>query len=213
MARDFLVANFAPRLRIVIEPAVPKLYYKLTRKDGPHRLRPDVCSGLEKLSARADAAGGCLPVREAQFNNRYAKDIRRAVSTVQATGMTAYARTLRPDSIDRYRQKGFCLVMTVSVVRGRAENAKDPQALAYYARIERQSRLIFHASPYKHGAKPPKFHFDLSYNYYPTAFHRPGPDVRIYQLNRCRQRYGPLANLPTGRRGLEKGVGTTFQGF
>ena len=83
--------------------------------------------------------------------------------------------------------------MTMSVVRGRAENANDPQALAYYDRIERESKQIFHASPYKQGANPPKFHFDLSYNYYPTAFYRPGPDVRIYRLSRCGQRTGPLA--------------------
>jgi hypothetical protein len=211
-ARDFLAARLPPRLRIVIEPAVPNLYYSLTRNDGPHHLSPKPCSGLAKLNAGLDA-NDCLPVGVFQFINRYTKDIRRSVSTVEATGMTAYARTLRPDSIDRYRQKGFCLIMTMSVVRGRAENAKDPQALAYYDRIERESKQIFHASPYKQGAKPPKFHFDLSYNYYPTAFHRPGPDVRIYRLNRCGQRAGPLATAARGRKGLEKGVGTTFKGF
>jgi hypothetical protein len=211
-ARDFLTARFGPHLRIVIEPAVPQLYYSLTRNDVPHHLRPSPCSGMTKLSAHP-ATSDCLPTTQFQFIARYAKDIRKAVSTIGSTGMTAYAKTLRPVSIDKYRQKGFCLVMTMSVVRGRAENAHDPQALAYYRRIERESRLILHASPYKQGVKPPKFHFDLSYNYYPTAFRRPGPDVRIYQLNRCTQRYGPVAKRASGGGGLDKGVGTTFQGF
>jgi len=211
-ARDFLTARFPPHLRIVIEPAVPDLYYSLTRNDGFRHLSPDPCTGLDKLSASLDRSS-CLPTGEFQFINRYTKDIRRSVSTVEVTGMTAYARTLRAASIDRYRQKGFCLIMTMSVVRGRAENANDPQALAYYDRIERESTQIFHASPYKKGAKPPKFHFDLSYNYYPTAFKRPGPDVRIYRLSRCGQRTGPLAKSARGRKGLEKGVGTTFKGF
>ena len=103
--------------------------------------------------------------------------------------------------------------MTMSVVRGRAENAKDPAALGYYRRIEREGDLIYHASPYDKGAKPVKFDFDLSYNYYPRAFGRPGPEVKLYRLRNCRERFGKVPEAPKALSGLEKGEGTSFQGF
>ena len=52
-------------------------------------------------------------------------------------------------------------------------------------------------SPYKPGADPVPFNFDLSYNYYPGAYERPGPTVRIYRLRDCQQAYGPpLIRIP-----------------
>ena len=39
--------------------------------------------------------------------------------------------------------------MTFSLIRGRAENAKVPKALAYYSRLEREARRILYLSPYK----------------------------------------------------------------
>ena len=55
-------------------------------------------------------------------------------------------------------------------------------------------------SPYDEGARPVPFNFDLSYNYYPTAYRRPGPTVRLYRLDHCRQAYGPsLIRLPKAR--------------
>jgi Dolichyl-phosphate-mannose-protein mannosyltransferase len=217
MARDFLVDRFGRDLRVAIEPAVPDSYYKLSRKDpkDPHGLVPSPCPGFSKFAAAGEGRldRNCLPIDERQFIAGFLRDIRRSVSTAEVVGMTAYARTLRPETIDFYRRKGFCLVMTMSVVRGRAENAKDPQALGYYERIERESDLIFRASPYDRGAKPVKFDFDLSYNYYPTAFARPGPEVRIYRLRNCRQGYRKVPEAPKALAGIEKGEGTSFQGF
>jgi hypothetical protein len=41
------------------------------------------------------------------------------------------------------------------------------------------------------------FSFDLSYNYYPGAYERPGPTVRVYRLRDCEQGYGPpLIRIP-----------------
>ena len=124
---------------------------------------------------------------------------------------TTYAASLTPDLIDLYRQKGFCLVMTMSVIRGRAENAKVPQALAYYDRLERESRRIFYASPYDPGAKKVDLHYDFSYNYYPKAYDRPGPEVGIYRLNNCRQQYRAVPVGPLGNKGLDKGVATSYR--
>jgi hypothetical protein len=217
MARDFLVDRFGRDLRVAIEPAVPDSYYKLSRKDpkDPHGLVPSPCPGFSKFAAAGEARldRNCLPIDERQFIAGFLRDIRKSVSTAEVVGMTAYAKTLRPETIDFYRRKGFCLVMTMSVVRGRAENAKDPQALGYYGRIERESNLILRASPYDRGAKPVKFNFDLSYNYYPTAFARPGPEVKLYRLRNCRQRYHQVPEAPKGLAGIEKGEGTSFQGF
>lgn len=103
-----------------------------------------------------------------------------------------YGTTINPRTIDEYRQLGFCLVVTMSVIRGRSEKDGLRPALAYYRRLEKESRLLAIFSPYRKGAKAPEFDFDLSYNYYPSAFARPGPEVRIYRLNRCKQKYGPL---------------------
>jgi hypothetical protein len=55
-------------------------------------------------------------------------------------------------------------------------------------------------SPYDKGADPVPFSFDLSYNYEPSAYHRPGPAATIYRLKRCRQRYGaPAVQIPRAR--------------
>ena len=70
-----------------------------------------------------------------------------------------------------------------------------PAALAYYARLERESDLVFAVSPYRADAEPPPFSFDLSYSYYSPAYERPGPEVRIYRLARL-----PPGRTAAGRR-------------
>jgi hypothetical protein len=77
------------------------------------------------------------------------------------------------------------------VTRERALETGAPGARAYYRRLEREGRLLREFSPYSRGEGPVPFSFDLSYNYYPSAYERPGPVVRIYRLRNCRQRYGP----------------------
>ena len=125
----------------------------------------------------------------------------RGFAKHQAETRVQYPSLLKPEYIDSYRKAGFCLVMTMSLIEGRAVNAKLPAALAYYDRLRRESDVVFHVSPYKPGAKPPRFDFDFSYNYYPSAFHRPGPEVTIYKLHDCKQGFGPLKKdepLPGG---------------
>ena len=110
---------------------------------------------------------------------------------------SAYHVVLGPGVIDDYRLYGYCLVVTVNTVRDRALETGDPKARAYYARLEREATLVREFSPYKDGADPVPFSFDLSYNYYPGAYERPGPTVRIYRLRDCRQAYGPpLIRIP-----------------
>jgi hypothetical protein len=125
----------------------------------------------------------------------------RGFAKHQAETRVQYPSLLKPSYVDAYRRTGFCLVMTMSVIKDRAVNAKLGPALRYYDRLAREGDVVFHASPYHAGAKPPRFDFDLSYNYYPRAFDRPGPEVTIYRLRDCRQGRGPLAkgvDLPGG---------------
>jgi hypothetical protein len=90
--------------------------------------------------------------------------------------------------------------MTVDVVRDRALQTGAPEARAYYARLDRESRLVREFSPYDRGADPVPFNFDLSYNYYPPEYHRPGPIVRIYRLDDCEQASGPpVIRIPQAR--------------
>jgi hypothetical protein len=190
-AHDWLDRNYPPGLRVSIEPAVPGRYFR----SNPEGRIPD---WLSRCPRRADwtepgwsyvAAGGqrvCDQYKPGLFV--------RPDGGVRAS---AYHAVLRPSVIDDYRLYGYCLVMTVNVVRDRALETGDPQARAYYERLERDAELVREFSPYKPGADPVPFSFDLSYNYYPRASERPGPTVRIYRLRDCDQGYGPpLIRIP-----------------
>ena len=214
LAREFLVERSEPELRAAIEPAlpvVPDVYYR-SRPGDDGVLTAEVCTGLAKgTAAEEEAPRSCLPVDEQRIVREYLRDIRRTVTDPEG-GPNANLTMLRPELIDAYRARGYCVVMTMSTVRERAENAGDRRVLDYYRRLERESELLFDASPYWSGEKPPTFDFDLSFNYLPTAFERPGPVVRIYRLRDCRQQYGEVPEQPAGTRGLMKGVGTSFVG-
>ncbi len=95
-----------------------------------------------------------------------------------------YERTLRPELIDTYEEQGYCWVVSGSTQRGRADvDAKEvPQAVAYYAALERRGRLVHESSPYSPGADPVAFNFDFSFNYAPLAYARPGPVMQVYRL-------------------------------
>ena len=64
-------------------------------------------------------------------------------------------------------------------------------AMAYYRRLERESRVVFRATPYRPGAEPPPFQFDWSTHLFqPAAFVRPGPEVVVRRLGDCEQGVG-----------------------
>ena len=111
---------------------------------------------------------------------------------------------LGPERIAMYRRAGYCTVVTFSAVRGRAVMDSVAPALAYYHLLERESRLVYAVDPYEPGASPPPFDFDQSTHlYYPSVYHRPGPEVRVYRLNRCVQGIGGRpATAPTPVRAL-----------
>ncbi|MEA2373672.1 MAG: hypothetical protein QOD53_135 [Thermoleophilaceae bacterium] len=183
--RDYLTGHYGAHegLRAVIEPAVPDDFY-----DVPN----DFTRGKD-------------------FTRGFIRDIRRQAGADAPEGVNStYADTLNPALIDAYRSEGFCLVATMNVIRGRAENAKLPSALAYYRRLRQESTQVLHATPFKAGRRPVPLHYDFSYDYYPTAYSRPGPDVRLYRLHNCRQQYHKVPVFPVGTRGLDKGAGTSY---
>jgi hypothetical protein len=192
--RSFLSHRYPPELRVAIEPAVPGRYY---RSDPEGRL-PSWLHRCPRRTGwplpgwsypRPDGQRVCRRFRPGQFT--------RPDGGVRAS---AYHLVLDRGVIDEYRRHGYCLVVTFGIVRERALETGDPDVRAYYERLERESDVLRRFSPYERGAKPVPFHFDLSFNYYPPAYHRPGPVATIYRLRGCRQRYGPpKARIPRAR--------------
>jgi Dolichyl-phosphate-mannose-protein mannosyltransferase len=184
-AREFLAKRFPPELRVSIEPAVPGRFFR----SNPEGKLPD---WLSRCRARPGwNAPGWAYVGEG--GRRLCVRFKPGLFARPDGGVRAssYHTVLTPEVIDDYRFYGYCLVMTAGVVRERALGTGEPRVRAYYRRLERESRLLREFSPYDPGEGPVPFSFDLSYNYYPAAYNRPGPTVRIYRLDRCEQRSGP----------------------
>ena len=97
---------------------------------------------------------------------------------------------LSPALIPFYESHGYCWVVSGSTQSGRAfaDPKALPLAIAYYRELARQGEVAYRSSPYARGAKPVGFGFDWSFNYYPLAYHRPGPVMTVYRLHggRCR---------------------------
>jgi dolichyl-phosphate-mannose-protein mannosyltransferase len=91
-----------------------------------------------------------------------------------------YERTLSPPMLERYAGGGYCYVLTGSTQMGRArrEPAEVPGAIAYYRALERRSDVLYRVSP---GVSRP-FSFDFSYNAYPLAYDRLGPEIVVQKL-------------------------------
>jgi Dolichyl-phosphate-mannose-protein mannosyltransferase len=183
--RAFLAHRYPPELRVAIEPAVPGRYYR-NNPDG--RLPPWLhrCPRRDHWTRPGwsypgpDGSRVCAHYRPGQFT--------RPDGGVRAS---AYHLVLDSHVIDQYRHYGYCLVVTFGVVRDRALDTGDRGVRAYYDRLERESDVVRRFSPYRSGANAVPFNFDLSFNYYPRAYYRPGPVATIYRLRNCRQRYGP----------------------
>jgi hypothetical protein len=104
-------------------------------------------------------------------------------------GIEDYERTLAPALIGYYRAHGYCWIVSGSTESGRAfaDPHAVPLAIAYYHALERSGEVVYRASPYASGKGPVAFDFDWSFDYYPLAYHRPGPTMTVYRLHggRC----------------------------
>jgi hypothetical protein len=193
-ARDWLESHYPPELRASVEPAVPGRWFRSNPEGTPP-------PWLTRCPRRPDwtepgwsytAAGGSRVC--AQYKPGL---VARPDGGVRAS---AYHEVLDPSVIDDYRLYGYCLIVTVDTVRDRALQTGDRNARAYYDRLDRESKPVRTFSPYDTGAKPVPFNFDLSFNYYPPEYHRPGPTVQIRRLDDCRQATGPpIIRIPRAR--------------
>jgi dolichyl-phosphate-mannose-protein mannosyltransferase len=190
-ARAWLDATYPPGLRVSIEPAVPGRYFR----SNPEGKIPSWLTRCPRQPGWTEAGWSYVAAGGQRVCDQYKPGL--FVRPDGGVRASAYHVVLGPGVVDDYRLYGYCLVMTVNVVRDRALETGDRRARAYYARLEREADLVKEFSPYKQGADPVPFSFDLSYNYYPGAYERPGPTVRIYRLHDCEQAYGPpLIRIP-----------------
>jgi Dolichyl-phosphate-mannose-protein mannosyltransferase len=172
LARAWLAANVPPKTKIVVEPVVPDAW--ATDIGHPYAGTSNGARWIKFPTSRSNVANdGSIVPGEGRIVN-----------------IEDFERTLLPSLVDRYEDQGWCYVVSGSTQRGRAEVAprEVPKALAYYRRLERRADVVFHASPYHPGARPPvRFNFDWSFDYEPLAFARPGPEMTIYRLRggRC----------------------------
>jgi hypothetical protein len=191
-ARDFLDEQFAPGLRVSIEPAVPGRYFRSNPEGKP----PPWLSRCARRDGWTEPGWSYVGENGRRVCAQYKPGL--FVRPDGGVRASAYGAVLSPSVVDDLRLYGYCHVMTVNVVRERAE--RRPRARAYYERLERESTLLREFSPYSEDAEPVPFDFDLSYNLYPSAYERPGPTVRIYRLDNCEQAYGPpLIRIPKAR--------------
>jgi len=96
-----------------------------------------------------------------------------------------YERRLGPELVDSYAREGYCWVVVGSYQKERGLAAGLANARAYYARLDDASIETLRFSPYRLGAGPVDFNFDLSFNFLPRAYERPGPVVEVHRLAGC----------------------------
>jgi Dolichyl-phosphate-mannose-protein mannosyltransferase len=193
-ARDWLEAHYPPELRASVEPAVPGRWFR----SNPEGTSPAWLSRCPRRDGWTEPGWSYVAGGGERVCSQYKPGlVARPDGGVRAS---SYHAVLSPGVIDDYRLYGYCLVVTADVVEDRALQTGDADARAYYGRLARESRVVKTFSPYDEGADPVPFSFDLSYNYYPPEYHRPGPTVRIHRLDDCRQATGPpIIRIPRAR--------------
>jgi 4-amino-4-deoxy-L-arabinose transferase-like glycosyltransferase len=166
LTRAWMVSHVPRGARIVLEPVV-------------------LSSWIEGGGARAGAKRWQkYPALESVL----APDGTLAPQTVHPVALEDYETTLGPALIGWYERQGYCWVITGSTESGRAfvDQSAAPLAIAYYRALAAQAEVAYSVSPYSSGSSPPGFNFDWSFDYYPLAFHRPGPEMTVYRLRNGR---------------------------
>ncbi|WCB93710.1 hypothetical protein DSM104299_02426 [Baekduia alba] len=171
MARAWFVAHVPPKTKVVVEPVVPDGWAQDIGDPSPL------------------TNNGNRWVKFPTSRSNIANDGSEITGPGRIVNIEDYERTLYPGLVDKYEEQGYCWVVVGSTQRGRAEVEPDavPRALAYYQELEKRADTAYVASPYRDGAGPVDFNFDWSFDFYPLAYHRPGPTMTIYHLRggRC----------------------------
>jgi len=193
-ARDWIERNYPPELRASVEPTVPGRWFRSNPEGDP----PSWLSRCEQRAGWTEPGWAYAGEDGERICAQYKPGlVARPDGGIRAS---AYHAVLDPEVIDDYRLYGYCLVMTADVVRDRALQSGDADARAYYARLDREGRVVRTFSPYDPGAGPVPFNFDLSFNYYPPEYERPGPTITVHRLDDCEQSTGPpIIRIPRAR--------------
>jgi 4-amino-4-deoxy-L-arabinose transferase-like glycosyltransferase len=169
LTRAWMVAHIPAGARIAIEPVVLSSW--LQQSPGSSLRRWQKYPALESVIA----PDGALAPRN-----------------VHKVALEDYETTLSPALIGWYERLGYCWVITGSTESGRAlvDPRAAPLAVAYYRALAARAQLVYRATPYSAQSKAPAFSFDWSFDYYPLAYRRPGPQMTVYRLREGRCRAG-----------------------
>jgi hypothetical protein len=171
LTRAWMLAHVPAGDPIVLEPIAPASWVREGGAPASHARGGDRWVKYTSLISRISPQGAVEPNAE------------------RVVGIEDYERTLSPALIGFYESHGYCWVISGSTEAGRAmaDPKAVPLAIGYYRALANQGELAFRASPYAPGKGPVGFNFDWSFDYYPLAFERPGPEMSVYRLRggRC----------------------------
>jgi len=176
LTRKWMLAHIPAGAKIVAEPVEPEEWAREVTPGSSTAHNPFRWQLYPALFRRITSGGSIAPAF-----------IRPEV------GLENYETTLHPALIDFYEREGYCWVITGSTESGRAfvDPKAVPGAIAYYRKLARDGEVVYRASPYEHGQGGGRdsvaFDFDWSFDYYPMAYLRPGPQMTVYRLHggRC----------------------------
>ena len=163
LTRDWMVAHVPSGTAIVVEPVAPDGWGLRWNK-------------YPSLLSRISPAGKLEP------------------GVTHEIGIEDYERTLAPALVGYYEAHGYCWVVSGSTESGRAfaDPNAVPLAIGYYRALARHGEVVYRTSPYAPGQSQVAFNFDWSFDDYPLAYHRPGPEMTVYRLRggRCKNQPG-----------------------
>jgi 4-amino-4-deoxy-L-arabinose transferase-like glycosyltransferase len=169
LTRAWLLANVPKGALIVAEPVAPDEWAREVKAGTSTASNPYRWPKYPSLFSRISGDGALQEIS----------------SPLRKVGIEDYVRTLSPALIGYYERAGYCWVVSGSTQSGRAfaDPRAVPHAIAYYAALARQGEVVYRASPYSHGLNRVAFDFDWSFDYYPLAYDRPGPEMTVYRLH------------------------------
>jgi hypothetical protein len=171
LTRTWMLAHIPAGAKIVAEPVEPEEWAREVEPGTSTASNPYRWPLYPALYPRITTAGAI------------------ASAYLPKVGIENYETTLHPALVDFYEREGYCWVITGSTESGRAfaDRKAVPGAIAYYKALAKKGEVVYRASPYARGQGPVAFDFDWSFDFYPLAYHRPGPEMTIYRLygDRC----------------------------
>ncbi len=175
LTRDWMLANVPKGSNIVVEPVAPNDWAREVIPGFPLQEAPYRWNKYQSMLNRVSAGG----------------QLEAEVGASHQVSIENYETTLHPILLSYYEAHGYCWIVSGSTQSGRAfaDPGVVPQAIAYYRALEQQGEVVYRSSPYATGQGPVAFDFDWSFDYYPLAYRRPGPQMTIWRLHggRCRK--------------------------